>query len=49
MAGQGYHLAVNKMIANDIDENLFNDERFITGTLLPDSLKGILQYTLFIK
>lgn len=42
MASQGYHLAVNKMIANDIDENLFNDERFITGTLLPDSLKGIL-------
>ncbi len=42
MASQGYHLAVNKMIANHIDENLFNDERFITGTLLPDSLKGIL-------
>lgn len=42
MASQGYHAGVNKIVSNNVDDNLFNDKRFMAGTFMPDALKGIL-------
>lgn len=41
MAGQGFHLGIGKTIADQLDEKLFYDKRFIAGVLTPDSLNMV--------
>ena len=42
MAGQGFHIGINKKLINNLDSKLFLDKRFIAGTLVPDTLSQVV-------
>lgn len=42
MAGQGFHIGINKKLITKLDSNLFLDKRFIAGTLVPDTLSLVV-------
>lgn len=42
MAGQGFHIGINKKLISKLDSKLFLDKRFIAGTLVPDTLSLVV-------